>query len=439
MTLNSCKILKLACSAALIFGVNISAATAQTNYNSSKLPDIILNAYTHHPKLKSLQAGNLGARETIIQARAASRPQVSFTGGISAARRDAVLRSGSPFKQNSEPRELALTVDQTIFDGGRNRLLQENAALEFQISKARYEEAATAIAAEIIEDYIELMSAIADVDILGESVTTLEGLEKSVLVRREAGESTKTELALSVSRLASARAQRATAIANLNLARDQLLSKTGYLVQTPELPVHATVEVSFSKDELTEMARVLNPAIRASKFTEQNTLVTLNSEKRKYLPTVSLTAQAQTAKDTSPTIDQDDSLSLGINFTVPLYSGGANSSKTRQALAERNAAKFNTMNVIRESDLIIHQLWSRLESGKVSFEAQAANVRANAEALEGITRGEAVGLASTQDVLEAIQNRLSAELTYSRAQYDLYTTRLLLKLYIGQFDVHTFD
>ena len=439
MTIKPCKILKPVISAALLMAFQSHNAFAQTYQNSSKLPDIILSAYTHHPRLKSLQAGHVGARESIVQARAASRPQVSLTGGISIADRDAVLRSGAPFNQNSEPKDLALRVDQTLFDGGRNRLLQETATVELKISQARYEEAATAIAAEIIEDYLGLMSAMADVDILEKSVSTLEDFQQSVIARDKVGDTTKTELAQALARLASARSQRATAIAELNLARDQLLSKTGYLVQSPELPVHAKVKISSSKDALTEMARNLSPAIRATRLTEQSSLIKVHNEKRKYLPTVSLSAQAQTLRDTSPTIDTDDSLRIGVNFTAPLYSGGAGRSKTRQALAERNAAKFNTLNVIRENDLIIHQLWSRLKSGEIVLAAQEANVAANIEALNGITRGEAVGLAPAQDVLEAIQDKLAAELTYSRAQYDLYTTRLLLKLYIGRFDVHNFD
>jgi len=132
-------------------------------------------------------------------------------------------------------------------------------------------------------------------------------------------------------------------------------------------------------------------------------------------------------------------LSVGVNFSVPLYAGGAGSSRTRQALAQRNAAKFNTLNVIRQNDLIINQLWAQLQSGKIVLEAQKANVDANIDAVEGITRGEAVGISTTQDVLEAIQDKLTADLTYSDAQFDLYTTRLLLKLYTGQFDVHKFE
>jgi len=128
-----------------------------------------------------------------------------------------------------------------------------------------------------------------------------------------------------------------------------------------------------------------------------------------------------------------------VNFTAPLYAGGAGNSRKRQALAQRNAAKFNTLNIIRQNDLFINQLWSRLESGNIILEARKANVDANVDALEGIKRGEALGISTTQDVLQAIQDKLAAELTYSQAQFNLYTTRLLIKLYTGQFDVHSLD
>ena len=439
MTFMVHKILKLAIIGATLFSLPPQNIAAQTYGNSTELSDIIVSAYSHHPQLKSLRAELYGTRESIVQARAAFLPQVALTGGISVANRDAVLQSGADFNQNNEPKELGLRLDQTLFDGGRRRVVQENASIEHQTSEARYEEAAIAIAAEIIEDYIDLMSAMSEVEILDKSVETLKDLETSVIARRKVGDSTKTELAQAVSRLASSRARRASAWAELNLARDQLLSKTGFLVQTPKLPIEATVEIPFSKIELTERARHLNSAIKAAQLTEQSALNTVQGEKYQFLPTITLSAQAEALRDASPTIDTNDSLSVGINFTLPLYAGGAGNSRTRQALAQRNAAKFNTLNVIRQSDLIINQLWAQLEGGKIVLEAQKANVDANIDALEGIRKGEAVGISTTQDVLEAIQNKLSAELTFSGAQFDLYSTRLLLKLYIGQFDVHTFD
>ena len=78
MTSKPRKTFKLAVFGAVVLGMQGYNAAAQTYHNSSKLPDIILNAYTHHPQLKSLQAGNFGARESIIQARAAARPKLAY-------------------------------------------------------------------------------------------------------------------------------------------------------------------------------------------------------------------------------------------------------------------------------------------------------------------------------------------------------------------------
>ena len=420
-------------------GLMTNQVSAQTQDDTTSLTDIIISAYSYHPQLKSLRAELYGSREFIVQARAAYLPQVNLTGGIGLSDRDAVLQNGGAFDQKNEPKDLALRLDQTLYDGGRRNLLTQNASLEFQASAARYDGAATSIAAEIIQDYISLLSAIADVEILEQSVTTLEEFEKSVIARRAVGDSTKTELAQAVSRLASARADRASALAELSYARDRLRSKTGFLVERPALPEEANELISLPKEELTDIARHLSPSIKASRLTEQATHLTVHSEKRKHLPTISLSAQAQAVRDSSPTIAKDDNVSIGVNFSMPIYTGGAGSSQTRQALATHNAARFNTQNAIRENDLLIDQLWARLQSGKIVLEAQKANVEANKDALEGITRGEAVGIATTQEVLEAIQNKLTAELAHSRALHRLYTARLLMKLYVGEFDVIKID
>ena len=260
-----------------------------------------------------------------------------------------------------------------------------------------------------------------------------------MIARKAVGDATRTDLAQAVSRLASARAQRISAQAELNLARDRLLSKTGFLVENPALPSQATMPLTGTIDNILDMARRRNPAIVSSQLAEKSAMVSVQSESRKYLPTISLTASASAVRDSSPTIAEDDDLSVGINFTLPLYSGGSGGAQTRRALAAFNAAKYNTQNVIRESDLRINQLWSRLQSGRVVLEAQRANVAANAEALEGITRGEKVGLSTTQDILDAEQNKLNAELALHRAQYQQYTSQLLLRLYTGELDVYDFE
>lgn len=422
---------------ALVSNLN-TGATGLTPVSVS-LNDIILSAYSHHPQLRAFRADLQGTKEILNEAKASYLPQLALTGGANISDRFAELQNGNTFDQNTQPKSLALRMNHTLYTGGRRKLLQQGAVFSVKSAQARYESLSTSIAAEIISDYLALLSAEREYEILNQSVGNLVKLEEAVTARKNAGDATRTDVAQAVSRLASARAQRTAAQAELALARDRLLSKTGFLVESPFLPAQAKEPLSLPYEEVVELARQRNPNLAASRFDEKSALVSLQSERRKYLPTVTLQAAATTVRDSSPTIARDDDLSIGVNFTMPLYSGGSGSAQTRRALASYNSARYSTENVQRESDLRINQLWSRLQSGKAVLAAQRSNVAANAEALEGITRGEEVGLASIQDILDSEENKLQAELALHRAQYQQYTAFLLLRLYTGELDVYDFE
>lgn len=409
------------------------------NPGSAHLVDIIVSAYEHHPQLRSFRSRLKGTKEVLNEARAASLPQIALTGGANISDREALLQNGTTFDQYTEPKSLSLRLNQTLYTGGRRKLLRQGAILNVQSEEARYEALSANIAAEIITDYMSLLSAKTEVEILNESVDGLIKLEEVVLARKNAGDATRTDMAQAVSRLASSRARRTAAQAELALARDRLLSKTGFLVEKPILPKQATRPLSLTYEDVIDLARGISPAIQASQFDEKSALVNVKSEQRKFLPTVTLQAAAVTVRESSPTIARDDDLTVGINFTLPLYSGGSGSAQTRRALANYNSARYNTENVIRESDLQINQLWSRLQSGEAVIAAQEASVAANSEALEGITRGEEVGLASIEDILDARENKLQADLALHRAKYQQYTALLLLRLYTGELDVYDYE
>ncbi|MEP3890289.1 MAG: TolC family outer membrane protein [Hellea sp.] len=417
------------------------AASAQLESETPKigdLKDIIVSAYEYHPQLKSLRAETQGSREILNEARANYLPQISLDGSLNASDRKAALQDGSRFEQNTTPQAISLRFNQTLYNGGRRALATRNATYTVKASEARYDTFATAIAAEIIQDYMSLLAAIAEVKALEESVAILGELEKSVLARQKVGDSTRTDVSQARSRLASARARRASSRAELTNARSRLLSKTGFLVENPTLPIEATVPILQDLDAIKSMARRNSPALKSSRLNEMSANLSLQSEGRKHLPTITLTANASSVRDSSPTIRKDDDLNIGLRFTMPIYTGGVGAAQTRRAAASFNAARYQYENTLRETDLRIEQFWSQLQSGVAVIMAQKSSVEASDDALTGVTRGEEVGLTSTQDIIDAAQNKLNADIALARAEYSQYTTRLLLKLYMGDFDVYDF-
>jgi len=423
---------------ALMVPMTATAQLEPETYKVGDLKDIIVSAYEYHPQLKGLRAETQGTREILNEARANYMPQIALDGSLNASDRNALLQDDSRFEQNTTPQAISLRLNQTLYNGGRRALATRNATYTVKASEARYETVATGIAAEIIQDYMSLLAAIAEDGALKESVTILEELEKSALARQAVGDSTRTDVSQARSRLASARARRASSRAEISNARSRLLSKTGFLVENPKLPMESTVPILQNLEEIKSMARRNSPALKSSRLNEMSANLSLRSESRKHLPTITLTANATAVRDSSPTIRKDDDLNIGLRFTMPIYSGGVGAAQTRRAAASYNAARYQHENTLRETDLRIEQFWSQLQSGKAVIIAQKSSVDASDDALTGVTRGEEVGLTSTQDIIDAAQNKLNADIALARAEYSQYTTRLLLKLYMGDFDVYDF-
>ena len=219
---------------------------SQIDTKNGDLQDIIISAFETHPRLKALRVQTRASRENIVEARSSYLPQIVFDSTASVSDREAELQNGSGFDQNTRPKSASLRLNQTLYNGGRRSLATQNAHLSMKASEAQYRASATAIAEEIINDYISLMSAEAELDVLAVSVKTLIDLEKSVLARRKAGDATRTEVAQASSRLAASRARRETARASLSNARARLLSKTGFLIQKTSLPKEALEPCEFN-------------------------------------------------------------------------------------------------------------------------------------------------------------------------------------------------
>lgn len=409
---------------------------SQLDVNEGDLKDIIVSAFEFHPQLKSLRAQGRATQENVREARASYLPSIVLEGTTNLSDREAQLQDGTNFDQNNSPESLALRLNQTLYNGGRRSLATRNAVISTRAADARFQIAASAISAEIINDYISLMAAEAEAEALERSVNTLIELEKSVLSRQKAGDATRTEVSQSISRLAAARARREVSRASVSNARARLLSKTGFLIQNPTLPEEALQPVDLSLQDILSKAKEASPSLQTSRLDEQSAQLTLQQETRKWLPTISLTANAVAVRDSSPTIARDDDLNVGLRLTMPLYTGGAGSAQTRRAAAQFQASKYASDDALREVRLQVTQLWTQLQSSKASLEAQRASVQASEEALKGVTRAQLAGLSTTQDILDATQIKLESEIALAQAEFSQYATRLLLRLQIGEFNVY---
>ncbi|MEQ8936505.1 MAG: TolC family protein, partial [Amphiplicatus sp.] len=137
-----------------------------------------------------------------------------------------------------------------------------------------------------------------------------------------------------------------------------------------------------------------------------------------FLPRVSLTAGYQYAEEPSSFTLSDEQFTYGARASVPIFQGGLNLSRVREAKALADSAEAGVEQAERRVGAQVTAAWEQLIAARTTITAARAQVDANRLALEGVRRESQLGARTTLDVLDAEQELLNAEVQLATAQRD---------------------
>lgn len=131
--------------------------------------------------------------------------------------------------------------------------------------------------------------------------------------------------------------------------------------------------------------------------------------------------------------------SFSLNFSIPLFAGGYNSSRIQQSVYEHRASLEGLEAVARATERETRDAYLSVISEISRVMALRQAVESSETALRATEAGFEVGTRTTVDVLIS-QNLLSAaETTYARSRYDYILNVLRLKLAAGSLNVTDFE
>jgi outer membrane protein len=131
--------------------------------------------------------------------------------------------------------------------------------------------------------------------------------------------------------------------------------------------------------------------------------------------------------------DTDDTV-YGVQFTLPIYSGGAVSSRVRQAEYQHRAARERLERTARETERATRDAYLGVVAEMSRVEALQQAVESARVALQATEAGYEVGTRTTVDVLDARRRLFEAETNYARSRYDYLINVLRLKGAAGVLD-----
>jgi len=125
---------------------------------------------------------------------------------------------------------------------------------------------------------------------------------------------------------------------------------------------------------------------------------------------------------------------IGIQLTIPLYSGGMRSAKHDESEALARKAFIEADRAQQQIALQTRSAWLGLNTGKGRVQALAASLKASEARLNATRLGRQVGDRSTLDLLNAENDAANARLSLLQARIALIMDRLRLWSLTGQLD-----
>jgi outer membrane protein len=235
---------------------------------------------------------------------------------------------------------------------------------------------------------------------------------------------------------------------SLATARESLREITGVYVGAlsapgDELPLRTPEPASESS--WVDMALAQNLALVSSRLDEQLARDEISFRRNGYYPTVELVAR--TGNNTSDaernnngfgylSADSDfDSDSIGVQFNIPIFKGGTNRSRVKEAVYLHSAAREQLQRVSRETERQTRDAYLGVLSEKSRVEALQQAVQSSTTALEATQAGFDVGTRTIVDVLNSQFSLYRAITLYYQARYDYLINYLRLKQAAGDLAI----
>lgn len=357
-----------------------------------------------------------------LSANLTGQQDFSVQGGVRGSERD-----GAP--QGS----VGLRASRLLYDGERTTNAVARVDANLQSARHGLVAAEQGVLLDAAQAYLELLRAGELLVLASGNARLLREELAAAQDRLRVGSGSRTDVAQAEARLAAAESNVAASRARQAIARAEFERAVGAspgaeLAAPVDLP---TVPVSLGAT-LTQ-AQAEHPDIAAARAAEAAAMSGLAEAQSERGPTVSLFGRATHALDGAARSGSRDStdVTVGVELSHSLYSGGAVESRIRGAMATIRSQQATRASVERRVRQGAVAAWEGLVAARATIESNETRVAAAELAFQGVRERLAVGLGTTLDVLDAEQEALDARVALVQAKYDVFIAAFQVRAAIG--------
>jgi outer membrane protein len=418
------------------------------------LAGVFEDAVHNDPVIRQADANRLAAREARPQAWAAVLPQLTGTAGVArdhnSGFQDQIFAPPTVQRflttSDTTTKQWAVDLRQSVFSWEKWMTLKE-AGREVAQAEANYQAAEQQLILRVAQAYFSVLAAVDGLEANQASFTAISRQLDQANKRFEVG-------LIAITDVQEAKAARDTSAAAVIAAKrtlatteDQLLEITGqkydHLARPgTDMPLKSPDPADQSRWVTTSLEQNLTliSSRLAAEIARDNVRVAIGG----HLPTLDVVAgrsylhtSASEIVDAPPPSSIDSKLNdrqIGLQLTLPIFSGGFTQSKVRQTQYLWIAAKEAVVQSSRATERQARDAYLGVISGIARVQALRQALESSQTALKATEAGYEVGTRTAVDVLNSRKTLVQAQTDYSGSRYDYIVSVLQLRLAAGNLD-----
>ncbi|WP_193073489.1 TolC family outer membrane protein [Pseudomonas sp. FME51] len=403
----------------------------------------------HDPQIHAARAARDAGRDAKNIARAALLPQASINYMRNRTRKteDYTIPGQFPWmpdqdytaKDSYYGRRTGLTIEQSLFDYSAistyrmGKTQSEYAEVQFRL---QYQQEAVTL----IDAYLNALLARDSLELARHQLQVyrdmLQGNEQMVTH----GEGTRIDILETRTQMTATQAE---LVVYENALADRLRELSALLggsVQAAELlaidpnsalpPLHNGQLETLVSDALRE-----NPEVQAARLAVRYNDQTIEREKGQFMPRVSLyAAHDRIVSDTVNNQGRDyKTNTIGLQVSIPLFSGGSSFYSTRQAYSRRDQARFELNRTTDTTTTMVEQYYRVFTTSADRANTLRRNVDDSRSLVDAMHKSVAGGERTNTDALQAERQSYQARQELLRTYVEWFQAYAKLQFYAGRF------
>jgi TolC family type I secretion outer membrane protein len=399
------------------------------------LADVIGQALCNNPQTRIAWINARAAAAQLGIALGGYWPAATLTGDLARVRSGAQAPAGGDFTQ----RDATVVLDYLLYDFGARDAARDNAHELLLAANATQSAQVQLVFLAALQAYYQWFATRAAADAaLSSEHSSLESFN-AARARYQLGAATPADRLQAETAYEQAVLNRIAADGNAAAAAGVLANAMGFDAQRPlevEAPQATPPPADFESriDDLVAQARANRPDLAAAESQVRAAAAGVDAARAAGLPAVSVGVhRAYSATGSEPS---NDSWTLGISVTVPLFTGFGTTYRVRAAQAQLENRAVERDQVQLQVSLDVWKAYQALRTDTEALRSSAA-LLASASESERVALGRyKAGAGSILDLLSAQTALANARLQDIQARYSWFVAKAALAQAVGRLDLN---